>query len=145
MLNNGSNNPMNIRPYSKTGKWMGQIAVKNGFCVFSKPEYSIRVACYLIMKSYRRVGCYTVQQIIERYAPYCENSTMNYVGYVCSKTGFSAAYVPKCRLDVAKIVTAMYYFENGISWNLFGSSEFDRYVSYVLAIIKKFDLKFYYA
>lgn len=141
MLNNGTNNPMNVRPYAKNKKWLGQIGVRKGFCVFSDERYSFRVACYLIMWSYRRARCYSVSQIINRYAPPIENPTMNYEAFVCKHTGLLPNDIPKTIYDVASICEAMYWFENGLIPDDLFNSRYD----YIVQLIKDFGLKFYYA
>ena len=66
----------------------------------------------------------------------------NYVGFVCARCNVTPTQVPSCKMDVAKLVCAMYQFESGDRMlDLFSA----RYTpSYVLNIIDMFNLKFYY-
>lgn len=133
----GRNNPWNVR-YDKRNKWRGQIGHTRGFVNFAGVDFCCRAVCHLIMRSYRIAGAYCLSAIIERYAPPSENNTANYLKFVCDYTRMYTTYVPKCNEDIAKIVTAMYFYETG-------SREFTSYnEEYVLGIIKSFNLKFYY-
>ena len=137
----GTNNPLNVR-YNKANKWRGQIGYRKGFVNFTSVEYCFRAVCYMIMQSYRKRGCYTYSQIIERYAPEVENPTQNYLGFVCARCGVTPIQVPSCKMDVAKLVCAMYQFESGDKvFDLFSAHYTP---SYVLNIIDMFNLKFYY-
>lgn len=60
-------NYTNIR-HSKVQVWRGQVGYKDGFVVFSDPEYSVR-AFYRILKSYSKRGITTVKNIADEYAP----------------------------------------------------------------------------
>lgn len=137
----GTNNPLNVR-YNKANKWRGQIGYTKGFVNFTSVEYCFRTVCYLIMQSYRKRGVYTYQGIINRYAPPVENPTINYVGFVCARCGVTPTDVPKCKLDVAKLVVAMYQFETGDRLFDLWSTQYTP--SYVLNIIDMFNLKLYY-
>jgi hypothetical protein len=77
-------NPGNIR-FSKTNQWEGQTGSNKGFAVFKSPEYGARAAFKLLKK---RDG-QTVSQIINAWAPPSENSTNNYIQFVCKQTGLT--------------------------------------------------------
>lgn len=140
MLNNGTNNPMNIRTLSRSFNkfWKGQIGIYKGFAKFSDQEFSFRAACHLIMWSYRIAGCYTVDDIIRRYAPPCENLTISYAKYVSKHSGVPQFKPVQTKYEVASIVNAMFHFENGLSYDLYSD-----YYDYILRVIDKFNLKFY--
>lgn len=75
------NNPANIR-YSEANKWYGLVGNDNGFCVFESVDYGVRALIILLRKYVRDYKKKSVQEIISRYAPVCENDTRNYVAYV---------------------------------------------------------------
>lgn len=90
----GKNNPFNIR-YSVSNKWVGLDGQKNGFCNFVHLDYGIRAAAVLILRSYRMKDICTIQEIIERWAPYKENSTQAYIDFLCYKMGVFPFDIPK--------------------------------------------------
>lgn len=135
----GKNNPMNIR-YNAINKWRGLTGSTRGFCDFASPEYSFRVACYLIMHSYRKVGVKDVVGVIYRYAPPAENSTRIYLDYVCKKANLLPNSLVDTTWKVASLVSAMYQFESGERCALFDSLYTP---AYVLNVIGMFKLKFY--
>lgn len=137
----GTNNPLNIR-YNKANKWRGQIGYRKGFINFTSVEYCFRTACYLIMQSYRKRGIYTYEAIVKTWAPSHENPTDIYISFVCGRCGVTSIDVPSCKLDVAKLVVALYQFETGESHTDLFSARYSP--SYVLNIIDMFNLKFYY-
>lgn len=66
------NNYTNVK-YSKHQIWQGQEGHKDGFVVFTDPEYSIR-AFYRILKAYSKRNLTTVKQIAHEYAPLGDGS-----------------------------------------------------------------------
>lgn len=128
----GNNNCLNIRS-SKSFKWLGQTGATRGFCDFESIDYCIRAGAYLIMRSYRRAGCRTLDQIIRRWAPPSENDTTNYIYFVCSHSSLKRHdeidTVPK----VARLLSLMQIMEVG---NLYRRSE------KIEEIIDRFHLKF---
>lgn len=141
MLNN-TNNPMNVRTISYSSKkfWYGQTGVYKRFAVFSEQCYSFRAACHLLMWSYRKKGCWTLAQLIGRYAPTCENPTMNYLAFVSKRSGVGEHDIPRTKEQFAKIVYAMYLFENGIHNELHSWSWED----ILYKVINRFNLKIYF-
>lgn len=109
----GNNNCLNIRS-SKSFKWLGQTGDTRGFCDFESIDYCIRAGAYLIMRSYRRAGCRTLDQIIRRWAPPSENDTQKYIEFVCIPSFFlrreEIDTVPK----VARLLSLMQIMEVGI-------------------------------
>lgn len=108
-----SNNVLNIRS-SQAFTWLGQTGEKKGFCVFESVEMCRRAGLYLLMRSYRRAGCDTIEKIVKRFAPAMENPTESYINYVCARSGLSRS----CKLvfdsDYASVLAAMEIFEQGI-------------------------------
>ncbi len=78
------NNPLNIR-YSKHNNWDGQVGCEAGFCVFKNTAYGFRAA-YKIITNYMRAGLRTIEEIVTRWAPPCENDTKRYINFVCEQT-----------------------------------------------------------
>lgn len=74
------NNPLNIR-YNPANKWVGQVGEYRGFCVFSNVAYGFRAA-YKIVCSYIRQDVRSIEDIISRWAPPCENDTERYINFV---------------------------------------------------------------
>lgn len=78
------NNPLNIR-YNPSNNWRGQVGAERGFCRFKNTAYGIRAA-YIILTNYIKNGCNTLEDIISRWAPPCENNTENYIRFVENET-----------------------------------------------------------
>lgn len=75
------NNPLNIR-YKDANHWQGQIAPAKGFCQFRSLYYGLRAAAVIIAR-YRAHGVVTIEKIVSRWAPPCDNNpTENYINYV---------------------------------------------------------------
>lgn len=77
------NNPLNIR-YNALNRWQGMIEPLNGFCQFLSIDFCLR-AGYIILRTYYRNGISTYGEIINRYAPACENDTDAYLAYIMKK------------------------------------------------------------
>lgn len=77
------NNPFNIR--KTDSKWVGLIGSRRGFCEFDTLENGVRVAIYLIVKTYARRNIETIEDIISTFAPSIENDTESYINYVCTR------------------------------------------------------------
>lgn len=89
------NNPLNIR-YSKSNKWLGQIGSADGFCKFKAERYGWRAA-FILLKNYGKMGYNSVRKIVERWAPYSENTTSNYIRFVSLRMqvlGYESFNVP---------------------------------------------------
>lgn len=109
----GKCNPLNIRT-SAHYKWAGQTGETRGFCDFESVEMCRRAGAYLLLRSYRRAGAFTVADVIKRWAPACENNTNAYIKFVCKRTDFA----PNTKLwfdsDYAAVLAAMEIMEQGI-------------------------------
>ena len=84
-------NPLNIRRVAGT-KWKGQSAQQTdkAFVCFKEIAWGIRAA-FCILRTYaRRHHCYSVADIVGRWAPPNENDTEQYIRSVCRQTGFGA-------------------------------------------------------
>ena len=66
------------------------------------------------MRSYRRAGVKKVAQIINRWAPTCENNTNAYISFVCKRTGFKPDTELVFISDFAAVLAAMEIFEQGV-------------------------------
>lgn len=78
-----NNNPGNIR-LSKI-KWLGQkqeALSDNVFVEFTSALYGLRALMVLLLNYYSKYGLDSVEAIINRYAPPCENATDAYIYYV---------------------------------------------------------------
>lgn len=109
----GRNNPLNIRT-SAHYNWDGQEGATRGFCNFAGVEKCRRAGAYLLMRSYRRAGVKTVAQVINRWAPTCENNTNAYISFVCKRTGFKPDTELVFITDFAAVLAAMEIFEQGV-------------------------------
>lgn len=136
-----TNNILNIR-YNKSNNWKGQLGHKDGFCAFASVDYCVRSAAYLIMRSYRRNGVFTINDIIHRYAPpFDNNNTSNYVRFVTSMLHKDKSYIPCSSADVAALLTAMYMFETGDTKVSLHLSKYNP--TYMLSVINEFKLSLY--
>lgn len=106
----GKNNPFNVR-YNPLNRWLGLSGQRKGFCEFTALYYGIRACFYLISKSYKKKGCVTYKQIIERYAPPSENSTQDYVDFVCHRCGVLPFDFPYLDSDWLNLLYAMSIYE----------------------------------
>lgn len=109
----GKSNVLNIRT-SKSFSWAGQTGATRGFCDFEGIEMCRRAGLYLLMRSYRRAGCVTLEEIIKRWAPPTENNTTAYVDYVCKRSGLQRGFVLRFLSDFASVLAAMEIMEMGV-------------------------------
>lgn len=78
------NNPLNIR-YSPSNNWRGSEGVECGFVKFKNMAYGFRAA-FITLTNYIKNGHNTLESIIRRWAPPCENNTENYISFVEKET-----------------------------------------------------------
>ena len=109
----GKNNVLNIRA-SKSFSWAGQTGATRGFCDFDGIEMCRRAGLYLLMRSYRRAGVVKLEEVIKRWAPPTENSTSNYVDFVCKRSGLQRGFVLRFLSDFASVLAAMEIMEIGV-------------------------------
>lgn len=79
-----THNPLNIR-YAKANEWRGQYGHVNGFCSFRNDAYGFRAA-YKLICNYIKAGHNTIEKIVSRWAPPCENNTSAYIEFVEDET-----------------------------------------------------------
>lgn len=79
-LQEQTKNPLNLR-YSTKNKWLGQVGELKGFCVFQNEAYGFRAA-FKNVCTYLRQGHDTIEKIVSRWAPPCENKTDEYINFV---------------------------------------------------------------
>lgn len=78
-------NPLNIRRTKDVWQGMRPVQTDDEFCQFVKNSYGFR-AGFVILMRYKERGWVTVAEIIEHWAPPCENHTVSYISAVCRKT-----------------------------------------------------------
>ena len=108
----GENNPLNIR-YNSINKWVGMKEPNRGFCQFVHVNYFIRACAILLMRSYRKKGFKTYSELIGCYAPSSENPTSSYILFVCHRVSAFPWDIPSTPDDFAKMIHAMWFFEQG--------------------------------
>ena len=129
-----NNNPLNIRR-SKT-KWNGevdrirrQVTDKQGnvsyaeefdrtFCQFKEMKYGYRAAFKTLRTYIEKHKCDTIEKIINRWAPPCENHTLNYIHTVCMYAAMEkdAPVDFKNKSVMLNIVEGMCVAENGVKY-----------------------------
>ena len=137
----GKNNYLNIRT-SSGFTWNGQTGSTRGFADFESVEMCRRAGAYLLMRSYRKADCKTIERVISRWAPKSENDTENYIKFVCKMTGLSRAMRLVFDNDYASILAAMEIIENGCDYRKRETYYENARVSY-LNIINQFKIKSY--
>ena len=106
-----NNNPLNIRKTET--RWQGQIdGDDKDFCTFVSPVYGWRAALIILMRTYRKRGWKTIQEIIAHWAPDNENDTAAYTRNMVRLTGIPPDRVLKMA-DYKPLAKAMARFENG--------------------------------
>jgi len=90
-----NNNPGNIRAVRRI-KWKGQIGSNRGFCVFDSLEHGYKAMAKNLTTYDQKYGRDTIKEIIESWAPRCENNTHGYISEVSIQTG----YAPNQELDL---------------------------------------------
>lgn len=111
-----NNNPGNIRRTGRT-RYRGERPESRDaqFREFIAPEWGYRAMFVLLYTYHKRYGLSTPRELIERWAPPCENHTENYIRAVCEEVGI-AAEEPIGLLDgplMCRFVGAMSRVENG--------------------------------
>lgn len=137
----GKNNCLNIRT-SSGFTWNGQTGATRGFADFESVEMCRRAGAYLLMRSYRKADCKTIERVISRWAPKSENDTESYIKFVCKMTGLSRTMQLVFDNDYASILAAMEIIENGCDYRKRETYFDNARVSY-LNIINQFKIKSY--
>lgn len=87
------NNPANIR-FSKRNNWLGQLPKPyKGFCQFKSEFYGLRAFAKLLHTYFSKYYCFTVHELIAKYAPPSENNTSAYIGYVTLRAGDDVIHI----------------------------------------------------
>lgn len=110
-------NPLNIR-HSAGNRWVGQLGHEAGFCVFVDIRHGLRAAFRLLRTYQMRYGCWSVGDIIRRWAPETENNTQGYIRRVCDCMRCEAEFIPHFgtveeKEDCCRMVAAMAMVELG--------------------------------
>ena len=106
-----NNNPLNIRRTET--RWQGQVdGDDKEFCSFASPVYGWRAALIILMRTYRKRGWKTIQEIIAHWAPDNENDTAAYTRNMVRLTGIPPDRVLNMA-DYKPLAKAMARFENG--------------------------------
>ncbi|MCL2727059.1 MAG: structural protein P5 [Bacteroidales bacterium] len=108
-----NNNPLNIRHNKDV--FQGEVTGSDkAFKTFSTMPYGYRAA-FVTLATYNSRGWNTIEKILSRWAPPCENDTAKYIANVEKWSG-----IPKDRVltladgaDYIMIVSAMSFMENG--------------------------------
>ena len=137
----GKNNYLNIRT-SSAFTWFGQTGSTRGFCDFESIEMCRRAGAYLLMRSYRKAGCKTIESVISRWAPKTENDTENYIKFVCKMASLSRSMRLVFDNDYASVLAAMEIIENGCDYRKRETYYENARVSY-LNIINQTKIKIY--
>lgn len=115
-----NNNPGNIR--KSPTKWQGEKVPSTdpAFKQFTSMAYGYRAMLKLLQNYSRLNGCKTVSQMINRWAPPCENHTDNYIRAVCVGAGVQPDQVVDVynRNIICRIAAAMSRVENGVAANM---------------------------
>ncbi|MDL2319894.1 structural protein P5 [Alistipes sp. OttesenSCG-928-B03] len=110
-----NNNPGNIR-LSAT-RYRGEVESDDrAFKRFATPAWGYRAMFVLLYTYQRRHGLNTLAEMIDRYAPPCENDTRAYVGFVARTAGMPPDEMLNTlsRSDMVRVVSAMSRIENGV-------------------------------
>lgn len=77
-------NPFNIRK-SKCNNWKGKVKSNDAeFETFSNMYYGVR-AGIVLLRNYIKTGHNTINKIIDKWAPTCENDTESYKYYISAQ------------------------------------------------------------
>ena len=119
-----NNNPLNIR--RSTDRWDGATTTQTDkdFVQFQSMAYGYRAAWRILNTYYKKLKerkkHFTVENIIHRWAPPCENDTQAYIGTVLRLTGLGgkenlvSPLEPQGVWKLSSIIAAMTVVENGI-------------------------------
>lgn len=112
-----NNNPCNIRCSSE--KWQGEVqpSKDKSFKQFETMAYGFRAVFKLLHNYNVKYSCKTLTQMINRFAPPCENDTGSYVRQVAeaSRVDPNSNINTKNKDIMTSIVMAMAKVENGSS------------------------------
>lgn len=113
-----NNNPGNIE-FNRLTAWDGLATPPSDgrFCIFTGPQYGLRVISKLLLAYHTYHGCNTIQDYIGRWAPSVENDTGAYIASVAKDMG--VINPNKTVIDIqdvptrAKMLYGIVHHENG--------------------------------
>lgn len=110
-----NNNPGNIRKSATVWQGMSADQTDPDFIRFTSPVYGIR-AMARVLKTYRtKYQLYSVEDIIDRWAPPVENNTKSYIWSVASKLNVSPfAPLDDSEDQMVDLIGALIHHENGM-------------------------------
>lgn len=110
-----NNNPGNIKLSGDAWQGLSSVQPDTTFFTFTEAKWGIR-ALSVIMRVYRdSYNIYTIEDIIDRYAPPSENETVSYVDFVANETGIPKDQTLTYSATERLLITmAIIKFENGI-------------------------------
>lgn len=114
-----NNNPLNL-VYSKKNNWHGQLPGQKGrFCAFTDMLWGFRAAAMTLKSYITKYNRKTIREIINAWAPPCENDTRNYAKFVAdtSNVGIDEPIVFTDMVRMLRIMSAMCVMENGKQWD----------------------------
>lgn len=114
-----NNNPGNIRKNISI-KWLGQSKEQpdKDFVTFDAMHYGVRACAILLINYQKKYKLNTISSIMTRYAPSCENPTVNYVKFVSDKLGVKPTdEITINRDNIKEMLLAIFKFENGKEFN----------------------------
>ena len=113
-----NNNPGNIRISGV--KYKGEIkSLDSAFKQFESIEYGYRAVFMLLHTYNKKYSINTIEGMINRYAPSCENHTDKYINVICENIGIAK----NAKIDTTDIscmvpvVCVISFIENGINAN----------------------------
>ena len=111
-----NNNPLNI-VHSAKNCWLGVVTPQDDpkFVQFATMYYGMRAAYIIMFRYMQRDRDITIAQLITKWAPPSENSTQNYIDFVCKRTKLKTVYLLRWlrKADWVALGLAMAYAENG--------------------------------
>jgi len=113
-----NNNPLNIRHSADV--FRGEVkGADRAFKTFSSMPYGYRAA-FVVLATYLSRGWNTIERIISRWAPPCENNTEGYIRRVEELSGVSRYKVLTATdgTTYIQIIAAMCMVENGVNADL---------------------------
>lgn len=84
-----NNNPCNIVRTQDPWKGMAAAQTDSRFVVFESMPYGFRAFFILMLTYYRTHQLHTIKDILSRYAPSCENNTLEYISSVSRRLSTS--------------------------------------------------------
>lgn len=140
-----NNNPLNIR--HTYVYWRGEVSEPNAiFCRFKSNIYGLRAGLKLIFNYNQLYGINTLERLIARWAPSCENSTEDYINVVSASSGVPRSEpLTYTKEEIKAIMKSMIIVECGylyrgfdddfdVVWNMFDLTPLEGGVAYVESV-----------